>query len=176
MSHQHFSLRPRVLLNTLNSTQEQHLPPVKCSRFALRLSSDRLGRCVRLGGASALQTTSGRQTRFLTFTLGHLAVQSPYPLYPRKADMCGAMSNACFGPKADIAPPHSITLSARVSSCLGTVSPIAFAVLALITSSKLVGCITGKSATNRTERFVRGSDSWDLGWNTPLSGTEFQEP
>jgi hypothetical protein len=63
-----------------------------------------------------------------------------------------------------------------VSSCLGTVSPIAFAVLALITSSKLVGCITGKSATNRNERSVRGSDSWDLGWNTPLSGTEFQEP
>src|SRR5262249_33428881 len=44
------------------------------------------------------------------------------------------------------APPHSITSSARASSVGGTVRPSALAVLRLITSSNLVGCITGKSA------------------------------
>src|SRR5262245_14730255 len=40
---------------------------------------------------------------------------------------------------------HSIT-SARASRVSGTVRPSAFAVLRLITSSKLVGCSTGRSA------------------------------
>jgi len=42
--------------------------------------------------------------------------------------------------------PHSITPSAVTCSVSGTVRPSAFAVLRLITSSNLVGCITGKSA------------------------------
>ena len=41
---------------------------------------------------------------------------------------------------------HSITSSARPSSNAGTARPIAFAVPTLITSSNLVGCITGRSA------------------------------
>ena len=41
---------------------------------------------------------------------------------------------------------HSITSSARPSSNAGTSRPIAFAVPTLITSSNLVGCITGRSA------------------------------
>src|SRR3954464_5555184 len=40
---------------------------------------------------------------------------------------------------------HSITSSASNCIELGTVSPSAFAVLRLITSSNLVGCMTGKS-------------------------------
>src|SRR5262249_32678833 len=44
------------------------------------------------------------------------------------------------------AAPHSITSSARASSVGGTVSPSAFAVLRLITSSYLVGACTGRSA------------------------------
>ena len=40
---------------------------------------------------------------------------------------------------------HSITLSARNSRFCGMVSPIAFAVLRLITSSIFVGCSTGSS-------------------------------
>jgi hypothetical protein len=41
---------------------------------------------------------------------------------------------------------YSITSSARASSVGGTSRPSAFAVLRLMTSSNLVGCITGKSA------------------------------
>src|SRR6516162_6780780 len=41
---------------------------------------------------------------------------------------------------------HSITSSARASSVGGTSMPSAFAVLMLMMSSNLVGCITGKSA------------------------------
>ena len=42
---------------------------------------------------------------------------------------------------------YSITLSARTNNASGTVTPIALAVLRLITSSNLVGCSTGMSAT-----------------------------
>ena len=42
--------------------------------------------------------------------------------------------------------PHSTTSSARTSNEAGTVSPSAFAVFMLITSSNLVGCSTGRSA------------------------------
>jgi hypothetical protein len=41
---------------------------------------------------------------------------------------------------------YSITSSARVSMVGGTAKPIAFAVLRLMTSSKRVGCSTGRSA------------------------------
>src|SRR5215813_6450684 len=46
----------------------------------------------------------------------------------------------------ELAPPHSITSSARASSVGGTSSPSALAVLRLITSSYLVGACTGRSA------------------------------
>src|SRR5262249_22129338 len=46
----------------------------------------------------------------------------------------------------ELAAPHSITSSARAGSVSGTVRPIAFAVLRLITSSYLVGACTGRSA------------------------------
>src|SRR2546421_8156116 len=45
----------------------------------------------------------------------------------------------------ELAPPHSITSSARASSVGGTVRLSALAVLRLMTSSNLVGCITGRS-------------------------------
>jgi hypothetical protein len=47
---------------------------------------------------------------------------------------------------SDIADLYSITLSARTNNAGGTVTPIALAVLRLITSSNLVGCSTGTSA------------------------------
>jgi hypothetical protein len=54
-------------------------------------------------------------------------------------------STAC---ECALAPTsHSITLSARATNVAGTVTPIALAVLRLITSSNLVGCSTGMSAT-----------------------------
>src|SRR5262249_49356071 len=46
----------------------------------------------------------------------------------------------------ELAPPHSITSSARASRRSGTVSPSALAVLRLIANSNFVGCITGRSA------------------------------
>src|SRR5262249_59653542 len=50
------------------------------------------------------------------------------------------------GQRDELAALHSITSSASNCIVLGTVSPSAFAVLRLITSSNLVGCTTGKSA------------------------------
>src|SRR6516162_7921324 len=46
----------------------------------------------------------------------------------------------------ELAPLHSITSSASASSLSGTLTPSAFAVLRLMTSSNLVGCSTGMSA------------------------------
>src|SRR6266404_562729 len=48
--------------------------------------------------------------------------------------------------QADERAPHSITSSASASNLSGTSSPSALAVLRLITSSKLVGWTTGRSA------------------------------
>ena len=45
----------------------------------------------------------------------------------------------------ELAPLHSITSSAIASSVFGTVRPSVLAVLRLITSSNLVGWVTGKS-------------------------------
>src|SRR5450759_524819 len=46
----------------------------------------------------------------------------------------------------ELAPPHSITSSARASSVGAISRPIALAALRLMTSSNVVGCWTGKSA------------------------------
>jgi hypothetical protein len=53
--------------------------------------------------------------------LGHktFAAQNAMSALPPKADMCGATSDVCFGPKADIAA-YSITSSARAMSVCGT--------------------------------------------------------
>src|SRR5262249_54397716 len=50
------------------------------------------------------------------------------------------------GQRDELAPPPPITSSAATSSVGGIVRANAFAVLRLITSSNLVGCITGISA------------------------------
>src|SRR5262245_65126546 len=46
----------------------------------------------------------------------------------------------------ELAPPHSITSSARASNCGGTVRSSILAVSALRTSSSLLDCPTGSSA------------------------------
>ena len=48
--------------------------------------------------------------------------------------------------REEVAPFHSITSSARASSVGGTVRPSILAVSALMTSSNLLDCMTGKSA------------------------------
>jgi hypothetical protein len=52
-----------------------------------------------------------------------------------------------FVPQAEVTGGYSISLSARSKNAGGTVTPIAFAVLRLITSSNFVGRSTGMSAT-----------------------------
>src|SRR6476661_2471534 len=78
--------------------------------------------------------------------------------YRHIADISRCLLFGCFRDKADISQrlpnktqfmstrpklAHSITSSARASNAGDTVSPIAFAVLRLMTSSNLVGCSTG---------------------------------
>src|SRR4029453_1385482 len=63
-----------------------------------------------------------------------------------KADMCSAIADVCFGPKADTDDDYSITSSARPISVFGTVRPSALAVLRLTMNSTLVDCWTGRSA------------------------------
>src|SRR4051794_30305307 len=69
---------------------------------------------------------------------------------PLKADIDCAVGTSVLCHKRTHAPhkrqPYSITSSARVSSVGGTMTPSAFAVFKLITSSYLVGCSTGRSA------------------------------
>jgi hypothetical protein len=64
---------------------------------------------------------------------------------PSKADMCGATTNVCFGPKADIALRHSITSSARNRNDSGIFRLSVFAVFKLIANSYFVGNWTGSS-------------------------------
>src|SRR5262249_60501601 len=66
-------------------------------------------------------------------------------------NMAGAYRAVCLAScrtaeqRDELAPPHSITSSARASSVGGTSRPSAFAVLRLITNSILVGNSTGRS-------------------------------
>jgi putative tryptophan/tyrosine transport system substrate-binding protein len=57
-----------------------------------------------------------------------------------------APSSSLHDPKETSAPRYSITSSARLRKVGGTESPIARAVLRLITSSNEFGCSTGRSA------------------------------
>src|SRR5262245_21242266 len=57
----------------------------------------------------------------------------------------------------ELAPLHSITLSARRSSVEGTARPMAAAVLRLTTSSKIAGCSTGRSAGEVPRRTLTSS-------------------
>jgi len=60
----------------------------------------------------------------------------------RERPRCGRAAEQ----RDELAAFHSITSSARASSAGGTSRPSALAVLRLMTSSNLVGCITGRSA------------------------------
>jgi hypothetical protein len=74
-----------------------------------------------------------------------------YVRFNPAADMAPAATEVGCRPNADScaaanAVSYSMTSSARPSTASGTVSPSAFAVLRLITSSKLADCCTGNSA------------------------------
>src|SRR5262245_38469939 len=75
-----------------------------------------------------------RKHRELTFNVRPLRARRERPRH-RAAEQ-----------RDELAPFHSITSSASCWRCKGTSRPSALAVLRLIASSNLVGCITGKSA------------------------------
>ena len=73
------------------------------------------------------------------------APQKVMSALPPREDMCGALADVCFGPKADLMQRrkkdrYSITSSARARNDCGTVRPSAFAVCMLTTSSYFIGC------------------------------------
>ena len=75
---------------------------------------------------------------------GHLVgtVTGPLPVGPSQGSSLSILTE----PHDELAPPHSITSSARASSVGGISRPSAFAVIRLMTRSNLVGCSTGRSA------------------------------
>src|SRR6516162_4662905 len=76
----------------------------------------------------------------------HQHRDAPFPLWP----LCSRCERPCgdhsAGERDELAPPHSVTSSAATSSLSGTVRPSILAVSALINSSNLLACTTGKSA------------------------------
>ena len=86
----------------------------------------------------------------LQFSVGFACIKQkrdlPHPLWllrmRRQRPRCSRAAES----RDELAPPHSITSSARASSDGGIVSPSALAVLRLITSSYLIGVCTGRSA------------------------------
>ena len=66
---------------------------------------------------------------------------------PREPTFGSSASFVVKGQQATSPSIYSITLSARASNVGGTIRPSASALLRLITSSNLVGCSTGISAT-----------------------------
>jgi len=65
--------------------------------------------------------------------------------------------------RSTIDPYYSIILSARARNGSGMVSPSAFAVLRLTTSSNLVGCSIGRSAGDRYQV------AWDMPFRSRLA-------
>jgi len=61
-------------------------------------------------------------------------------------DHAGPRRHRAAEQRDELAPLHSITSSARASSIGGTVTPSVLAVSALMTSSNLLACTTGRSA------------------------------
>src|SRR5262245_11333880 len=90
---------------------------------------------------------STQESQYLRMLLlrNHYGIGGPIPRYP----VAGLVDTSwlCWSKEHDeLATIHSITSSARASSIGGISRPSALAVARLITSSKRVGCTTGRSA------------------------------
>jgi hypothetical protein len=91
-------------------------------------------------GLCRLRVTSGKaQKEQMLSALARKADIASLPRYVRSVPIGDIMHRSKDG-------RYSITSSARASSVGGISRPSVFAVLRLMTSSNLVGCITGKSA------------------------------
>jgi hypothetical protein len=77
---------------------------------------------------------------------GYLHCNGSCPLYPPKADMCGATRECLLWANSGHRTLHSITSLARPRTESGIVKPIFFAVLRFTTKSNFVACSTGRSA------------------------------
>src|SRR6516165_4533860 len=100
------------------------LVPSRCTKSRLECASEALG--FRIGLGNCHQCTHARR-----------ALLCPRDERP---------SNRTAEKRNELAPPHSITSSARASTDGGIVRPSALAVVRLMTSSNLVGACTGSSA------------------------------
>src|SRR6266511_1176784 len=100
------------------------------------------------GPAPLLQPLQERCKAGLSFRIvrgrAHEHADAPHPLALLRARRERPRSRAA-DKRDELAALHSITSSARASSVGGTSRPRVLAVLRFITSSNLVGCITGKS-------------------------------
>jgi len=69
----------------------------------------------------------------------HLVISALRPRHPRPRQRAAQ-------PRDELAPPHSMTMSARTRTLSGIVRPSALAVLRFTSSCSRVGCSTGKCA------------------------------
>src|SRR6516162_3386380 len=112
---------------------------------------DLAGKCIVIAGLGApallLKFLKARCVRYSALRHGvvsHLE-QSEQPIVYAHTTSGHAAGRAAEQ-RDELAPPHSITSSARASSVGGTSMPSALAVCRLITNSNLVACNTGRSA------------------------------
>src|SRR6516162_3236656 len=94
-------------------------------------------------GASA-----GREWHNHAYRPRRIGLRPRDPRHRRQRSSAGGQTQELSAGKFHVEPPslHSITSSAIASTPGGMVSPSALAVLRLMSSSNLVGCITGRSA------------------------------
>src|SRR6516162_5875399 len=82
---------------------------------------------------------------------------------PNLARLCACCerqhNGGAAGKRDELAPPHSITSSARTTNDGGIERPSALAVLRLMTRSNLVGCSTGMSPGFAPRRILSTSSA-----------------
>ena len=132
-------MRPERQASRRAAEQRDELASLHC--VLLEVSASGSAQCVRQK-ASLGNVPCAR--RLQLFQL--VEIQSRRRLQPRAMGRGYHNSRSDMLPEVDIAPPHSITSSARASNDGGTARPSALAVLRLIASSYLVGACTGRSA------------------------------
>jgi hypothetical protein len=97
-----------------------------------------------------LEAVAQRREAVLRFRIilgcRHQHADAPHPLSLLRACHERPRSRRAAEQRDELAALHSITSSARASSVGGTVRPSILAVSALMTSSNLLACTTGKSA------------------------------
>src|SRR5262249_11523037 len=76
----------------------------------------------------------------------------------------------------ELAPPHSITSSARASNVGDTDKPSALAVVRLMTRSNLVGCATGRSEGFAPRRILSTYSAARRNWSGKFAPYDIKAP